>query len=170
MGRLGLEALIFTAARSGEIRGAHWAEIDLEAATWTVPASRMKAGKEHVVPLSKAALDVFKRAANLRIGGNELVFPGASRGKPLSDMTLLKVLRDMQMTYTVHGFRSAFRDWCAEETSVPGEIAEAALAHAIPNRVEAAYRRTDFLEKRRKLMDAWGDYVFGGERVVPLTA
>jgi len=161
MGRLALEALILTAARSGEIRGACWSELDLEAATWTVPAERMKAGKDHVVPLSPAALDVFRRAAELRTEATELVFYGSKRGKPLSDMTLLKVLRDLKEPYTVHGFRSAFRDWVAEQTNVAGEIAEAALAHAIPNKVEAAYKRTDFLDKRRKLMDAWGNYCIG---------
>jgi integrase len=162
MGRLALEALILTAARSGEIRGATWSEVDLDAKTWTVPAERMKAGKAHVVPLSEPAAAVFRRAAELRTAGSDLVFPGASRGKPLSDMTLLKVLRDMGMKLTVHGFRSAFRDWCAEETSVSGEVAEAALAHAISNKVEAAYRRTDFLEKRRKLMEGWAAYCEGG--------
>jgi integrase len=162
MGRLALEALILTAARSGEIRGAKWSEVDLEAKTWTVPAERMKAGKEHVVPLSDPAAAAFRRAAELRTSGSDLIFPGASRGKPLSDMTLLKVLRDMGMKLTVHGFRSAFRDWCAEETSVSGEVAEAALAHAISNKVEAAYRRTDFLEKRRKLMEGWAAYCEGG--------
>lgn len=162
MGALALEALILTAARSGEIRGAHWGEVDLDKALWTVPADRMKAGKAHVVPLSPAALDAFRRAAALRMAGSDLIFPGMAFGKPLSDMTLLKVLRDMKAGCTVHGFRSAFRDWAAEETSFPGEVAEAALAHAIPNRVEAAYRRTDFLEKRRGLMDAWGAYCTGG--------
>ncbi|MGI8705069.1 MAG: tyrosine-type recombinase/integrase [Sphingomicrobium sp.] len=158
MGRLALEALVLTAARSGEIRGANWSEVDLDAATWTVPAERMKAGKTHVVPLSPAALDVFRRAAELRIGGSDYVFHGMKRGRPLSDMTLLKVVRDMGQPFTVHGFRSAFRDWAAEKTSFAGEIAEAALAHAIQNKVEAAYRRTDFLEKRRELMDAWGAF------------
>jgi len=158
VGRLALEALILTAARSGEIRLARWSEIDLDKATWTVPAERMKAGKTHIVPLSEAALSVFKRAAEFRTGGSDLVFPGAKRGRPLSDMTLLKILRDMKVDATVHGFRSSFRDWCAEETSFSGEVAEAALAHAIPNKVEAAYRRTDFFEKRRKLMDAWAAY------------
>ena len=134
----------------------------MERATWNVRAERMKAGKEHVVPLSQAAVAVFKRAGEFRKAGGELVFPGAARGKPLSDMTLLKVLRNMKVDATVHGFRSAFRDWCAEETSVAGEVAEAALAHAIPNKVEAAYRRTDFFDKRRKLMDAWGTYCDGG--------
>jgi len=161
MGRLALEALILTAARSGEIRGALWSELDLEGATWTVPAERMKAGKAHVVPLSPAAVDVFNRAAALRTEGSDLVFYGLKRGRSLSDMTLLKVLRDSGEPFTVHGFRSAFRDWVAEQTSFAGEVAEAALAHAIPNKVEAAYKRTDFLQKRRKLMDAWGGYCAG---------
>lgn len=158
MGRLALEALVLTATRSGEVRLARWSEIDLDKATWTIPAARMKAGKTHIVPLSQAALRVFRRAADLRMAGTDFVFPGLKRGKPLSDMTLLKILRDMKLDATVHGFRSAFRDWCAEETSVPGEVAEAALAHAIANRVEAAYRRTDFFEKRRKLMEGWGAF------------
>jgi len=161
VGRLALEGLILTAARSGEIRGARWHEVDLEAATWTVPAERMKAGKEHIVPLSPAAVDVFKRAKALRIEASDLVFHGSKRGRPLSDMTLLKVLRDLKEPCTVHGFRSAFRDWVAEDTGIAGEVAEAALAHAIPNKVEAAYKRTDFLEKRRKLMNAWGAYCKG---------
>jgi integrase len=161
MGRLALEALILTAARSGEIRGVRWSEIDLETATWTVPAERMKAAKVHAVPLSPAAVDVFKRAAALRVEATDLVFHGSKRGQPLSDMTLLKVLRDASEPYTVHGFRSAFRDWVAEQTNFPGEVAEAALAHAIPNKVEAAYKRTDFLEKRRKLMDAWAAFCMG---------
>jgi integrase len=171
MGRLALEASILTAARSGEIRGARWSEVDLEAAIWTVPAERMKAGKVHTVPLSPAAVAVFKRASALRIEATDLVFHGAKRGRPLSDMTLLKVLRDLKEPYTVHGFRSAFRDWVAEETSIPGEVAEAALAHAIPNKVEAAYKRTDFLAKRRKLMEAWAAYCSGNNaNVVRLTA
>ena len=161
MGRLALEALILTAARSGEIRGARWSEVDFEAATWTVPADRMKARKAHTVPLSPAAVDVFQRAKELRIEATDLIFHGSKRGQPLSDMTLLKVLRDLKQPYTVHGFRSAFRDWVAEKTNFPGEVAEAALAHAIPNRVEAAYKRTDFLEKRRKLMEGWGAYCSG---------
>ena len=166
-----MEALILTAARSGEIRGAAWSELDLDAATWTIPASRMKGGKVHVVPLSPAAVAVFRIAAEFRSATDDLVFHGLKRGKPLSDMTLLKVLRDMGELYTVHGFRSAFRDWVAEETNVPGEIAEAALAHASPNRVEAAYRRTDYLEKRRKLMEAWAKYCTGaGKNIVRLAS
>jgi integrase len=158
MGRLALEALILTAARSGEIRMARWPELDLEACLWSIPAARMKMGRPHIVPLSPQAVDVFKRAAKLRIPATDLVFFGTKAKKPLSDMTLLKILRDMEAGVTVHGFRSAFRDWVAEETNYPGEVAEAALAHAIPNKVEAAYRRTDFLEKRRALMSDWGTF------------
>jgi integrase len=170
MGRLALEALILTAARSGEVRGARWSEVDLEAATWTVPAQRMKAGKEHIVPLSPAAIHVFKRAQSFRIQATDLVFHGSKRGKPLSDMTLLKVLRDAKEPYTVHGFRSSFRDWVADQTNFPGEVAEAALAHAIPNAVEAAYRRTNFLEKRRNLMGAWGAFCSNSANVVRLAS
>lgn len=158
MGRLALEALILTAARSGEIRMAKWPELDLKAGLWSIPAERMKMGRPHIVPLSPQAVDVFKRAAKLRIPATDLVFYGTKAKKPLSDMTLLKILRDMEAGVTVHGFRSAFRDWVAEETNYPGEVAEAALAHAIPNKVEAAYRRTDFLEKRRALMSDWGTF------------
>ena len=158
MGRLALEALILTAARSGEIRMARWPELDLESGLWSIPAARMKMGRSHIVPLSPQAVDVFKRAAKLRTPATDLVFYGTKAKKPLSDMTLLKILRDMEAGVTVHGFRSAFRDWVAEENNYPGEVAEAALAHAIPNKVEAAYRRTDFLEKRRALMTDWGTF------------
>jgi integrase len=167
-GRLALEAVILTAARSGEIRGATWEEVDLENALWTIPAERMKAGKAHVVPLSKSAMSVFRRARELRAGSN-YVFAGNRPKHPMSDMTLMKVLRDMMAGCTAHGFRSTFRDWVSEETNFPGEIAEAALAHAIQNKTEAAYRRGDLLEKRRKLMDAWGSYCDGaGGKVVRL--
>ncbi|MDQ3077738.1 MAG: integrase arm-type DNA-binding domain-containing protein [Pseudomonadota bacterium] len=170
-GRLALEAAILTAARSGEIRGAQWSEVDLGMAIWTIPAARMKAGKEHVVPLSPAALRVFQRAQELRTQGCNFVFHGAKREKPMSDMTLLKVLRDMGETVTAHGFRSSFRDWVSEETQFSGDLAEAALAHAIPNKVEAAYRRGNLLEKRRKLMDAWSDYCDGaGATVIRLAS
>jgi integrase len=160
-GRLALEALVLTATRSGEIRSAAWSELDLDAATWTIPAERMKANRTHVVALSPEAVDVFRRAAKLRIAQEPLVFPGARFRKPMSDMTLVKIMRDMAVAATPHGFRSSFRDWAADKTDYPGEIAEAALAHAIPNKVEAAYRRTDFLEKRRKLMKDWGAYCSG---------
>jgi integrase len=157
-GRLALDALILTATRSGEVRGAAWDELDLESGLWTIPAARMKAGKAHVVALCPEAIAVFQHAAKLRIGGEPLIFPGAKRGKPMSDMTLVKIMRDMEVPATPHGFRSSFRDWAADQTSFPGEVAEAALAHAVPDKVVAAYRRTDFLEKRRALMAAWGAY------------
>lgn len=161
VGRLAFEALILTAARSGEIRQAVWSEIDLENALWTIPANRMKAGREHVVPLSAEAVSAFKRAQTYREVRSEFVFPGARQGKPLSDMTLTKICRDMEIAAVPHGFRSSFRDWVAETTEFDGEIAEMALAHTIENKVEAAYRRGNLLEKRRKLMDAWADYCAG---------
>ena len=168
-GRLALEAAILTAARSGEIRGAIWSEVDLENGLWTVPADRMKAGKEHVVPLSPAAKRIFQRASDLRTAGSKFVFQGLKRDKPMSDMTLIKVLRDMGETVTAHGFRSSFRDWVSEETQFSGDLAEAALAHAIPNKVEAAYRRGNLLEKRRGMMDAWDSYCCGiGNKIVRL--
>jgi integrase len=170
-GRLALEAAILTAARSGEIRGARWDELDLDAGLWAIPAERMKAAREHIVPLSPAALRVFRRAAELRTAGFGFVFHGAKRDKPMSDMTLTKLLRDMGETVTAHGFRSSFRDWVSEATQFQGELAEAALAHTIENKVEAAYRRGNLLEKRRRLMDAWGDYCDGGAaKVVRLAA
>lgn len=162
-GRLALRFLILTAARSGEVRGATWSEIDTAKALWTIPASRMKAKKEHVVPLAPAALEILELALSLRktASPDECVFPGL-RGQPLSDMTLTKVLRMTAKTkWTVHGFRSSFRDWAAESTTFPSEVAETALAHTIPNKVEAAYRRTNFLEKRKEMMAQWADYIIG---------
>jgi len=147
--RLALEYLILTAARSGEVRGARWSEVDLAEKVWLIPAERMKAGKEHRVPLSDAALDVLGRVRPFKSELSDLIFPGQKVRKSLSDMTLLKVLEMMDVPVTVHSFRSTFRDWCAEETQYPGEVAEAALAHTIQNKVEAAYRRTDFFEKRK---------------------
>lgn len=158
VGRLALELVILTAARSGEVRFARWPEVDLEAALWSIPAERMKMGRPHGVPLAPQAVDVLRRAEKLKVPASDLIFPGQKLKKPMSDMTLLKILRDMDVGVTVHGFRSAFRDWVADQTSYPGEVAEAALAHAISNKVEAAYRRTDFLEKRRMLMGEWADY------------
>lgn len=168
IGRTALLFTILTAARSGEVRGATWGEIDLDKRTWSIPADRMKAGQAHAVPLSTPALDLLKRLKGL-FGhqAGDLVFPGAG-GKPLSDMTLTKVMRAAEQPYTVHGFRSSFRDWAAEQTSFPPDWAEAALAHTIPNKVEAAYRRTKFLEQRRKLMAAWADYLDGNTRVLQL--
>jgi len=156
--RLALEAVILTAARSGEIRGAMWSELNEDFTLWTVPAERMKAGVTHVVPLSQQAAEVFKAAKVLRQRDCDLIFPGAVSGSQLSDMALLQMVRGLDHPVTVHGFRSSFRDWVAEETDVPREIAEAALAHTLENKVEAAYRRTDFLAKRRALMDQWANY------------
>jgi integrase len=170
VGRLALQFTILTAARSGEVRGATWEEIDLDAATWTIPAERMKAGETHVVPLSPAALAVLQQVQAFRSGvSGEPVFPGL-KGKPLSDMTLAKALRLAGGDgVTVHGMRSSFRDWVAEKMpTVPGDVAEAALAHAIGNKTEAAYRRAKYLDQRRDLMDAWGAYLNGRSNVIAL--
>ncbi|HEX5239285.1 MAG TPA: integrase arm-type DNA-binding domain-containing protein [Sphingomicrobium sp.] len=161
IGRLALEAVILTAARSGEIRFARWRELDLDDGLWSIPADRMKMKRPHIVPLSPDVIQVFRRAEKFRAQGTDIIFPGQKLKKPMSDMTLLKILRDMDAGVTVHGFRSAFRDWVAEQTNYPGEVAEAALAHAIPNKVEAAYRRTDFLAKRRDLMREWARFCLG---------
>lgn len=158
IGRLAFEFLILTAARSGEVRGALWSEIDLTERTWTIPAERMKADVEHIVPLSDAALDVLKRARVHKEDGNDLVFPGTRHGKPMSDMTLTKICRDAEIDAVPHGFRSSFRDWVSEETDFDRDVAEMALAHTIANPVEAAYRRGKLLQKRGKLMNLWADY------------
>ena len=152
-----LEFLILTAARSGEVLGARWVEFDLEAELWIVPAIRMKAGKEHRIPLSKPALGIVKALYEHRI--SDFVFPGHSTGRSLSNMAFAKLLERMKADqFTPHGFRSAFRDWVGDLTSFPREVAEAALAHRVGDATELAYRRADALEKRRKLMEAWGDY------------
>jgi integrase len=152
-----LEFAILTAARSGEVLGARSAEFDLGRGVWTVPATRMKAGREHRVPLPRHALNIVKAMHDNRNG--DFVFAGQKPGSPLSVMALEMVLRRMKIeNATVHGFRSAFRDWAAECTNFPNEVCEAALAHVIENKAEAAYRRGDLFEKRRKLMEAWGSY------------
>ncbi|MBX9897427.1 MAG: site-specific integrase [Qipengyuania sp.] len=156
--RLALEFLILCASRSGEVRGAKLSEIDREAKLWTIPAERMKVGKEHAVPLTDAALDVLDRARPYYAECSDLIFPGQNVLKPLSDMTLLKILRYAELPFTVHGFRSSFRDWAAEQSRFPGEVAEAALAHTVANKVEAAYRRTNYLDKRRELMRDWAAF------------
>lgn len=158
VGRLALQAAILTAARSGEIRLGTWNEIDLENRLWTIPAERMKAGREHVVPLSDAAIAVFQAVSKHKRGLASLIFPGTGKDKPLSDMTLTKVLRDLDRKETVHGFRSTFRDWVAECTSFQPEIAEVALAHVNSNKTEAAYLRSDQRERRRDLMTAWATF------------
>lgn len=147
-----LEFAIFCAARSGEVRGATWSEISIEARLWTVPAARMKAGKAHRVPLSDAALLALGERGEKN--GVDLIFP-ASRGKPLSDMSMTAVMRRMKVDAVPHGFRSTFRDWVGEHTNFPRELAEQALAHVLESKVEAAYRRGDALEKRRAMMNAW---------------
>lgn len=161
MGARALDFAILTAARSGEARGATWAEIDADAKVWTVPAGRMKAGKEHRVPLSADALALLK--ALPRMGGTDLVFP-APRGGVLSDMTLTAVMRRMEVAAVPHGFRSTFRDWAAERTNYPSDVAEMALAHAIGDKVEAAYRRGDLFEKRRKMMADWATFIATPEK------
>src|SRR5262249_48399341 len=149
-----LEFLILTAARTGEVIGAEWNEIDLAAKVWTVPATRMKGGREHRVPLSNRAVEILHIMRERC--ENDFVFPGRSGG--LSNMSLLAMLRTMGHGVTAHGFRSSFRDWAAEQTNFPHEVAEMALAHAIESKVEAAYRRGDLFEKRRRLMDAWAAF------------
>jgi len=164
---MALEFTILTAARSAEVLCACWAEMDLEAKVWTVPANRMKGAREHRVPLSERALVVLKIMAQIR--GSDFVFPGIKSGKPLSSMALAMVLRRAQTDATVHGFRSAFRDWAGERTVFAREIAEAALAHLVGDQVERAYRRGDALDKRRGLMDAWAMFCepTPGASVVP---
>ena len=157
--KLGFEFLVLTAARAGEVRGATWSEVDLEAREWRVPAKRMKGGEEHRVPLSDAAVDVVERARPFR-DGSDLLFPSTSRpGKPLSNMTWTKLLRGLGIDAVPHGFRSSFRDWCAE-TGKPREVAEAALAHTVGG-VEGAYFRSDLFERRRQLMQGWVQFLSG---------
>jgi integrase len=156
MAALALQFAILTAARSGEALGARWDEIDLEARLWTVPAARMKGGREHGVPLSDRAVAILGEVQQARL--SDFVFPGLKRGQPLSNAALQPVLQRAQADATVHGFRSSFRDWAGDSTAFARDVVEAALAHAIENQTEAAYRRSDALEKRRKLMAAWAAY------------
>jgi integrase len=161
-----LEFAILTAARTGETIGATWPEIDLDGRLWTIPAVRMKAGKEHRAPLSGAALAILRAMAEVRTG--EFVFPGNRAEQPLSQMAMLMLLRRMgRGDLTTHGFRSSFRDWAAERTSFPAEVAEMALAHTVSDKVEAAYRRGDLFQKRQQMMDAWAR--FCGTKPAPPT-
>jgi integrase len=163
-----LEFVILTAARTGEVLGARWGELDDK--LWTVPAERMKSEREHRVPLSKQATAVLKAVRPKEAAADDLVFPGP-RGGPLSDMALAMLHRRMGHDITTHGFRSAFKDWASERTSFANEVSEAALAHVVGDRVEAAYRRGDLFEKRRRLMDAWAQYcatVNDSNKVVPI--
>jgi integrase len=156
-----LEFLVLTAARTGEVIGARWAEIDMVDKAWTVPAGRMKADREHRVPLSPRAVAILKEMLAARPGDddNAFIFPGPKPGEPLSNMALLMLLRRMGCgSLTVHGFRATFKTWVSERTSFQNEIAEAALAHVIGDKVEQAYRRTDLFEKRRQLMQRWATF------------
>ena len=164
-----VEFAILTAARSGEVRGAAWEEIDLDCALWTIPALRMKAGREHRIPLSAEAITLLKQMPRVE----RYVFPGSKKATPLSDMSLTAVLRRMgRNDITVHGFRSTFRDWCSESVanSFPREVCEHALAHSLPDKVEAAYRRGDLLEKRILLMQVWSNYCNSVPVVASVTA
>jgi integrase len=155
IGTLALQFAILTAARSGEVRGAMWSEIDVKARVWTVPPERIKVDREHRVPLSVEALAVLDTARGL---DPVFVFPGRRRGRGMTDMTISAPLRRFYSEATVHGMRSTFRDWCAERTNVPREIAELCLAHEVGSVVERAYRRSDLFDKRRDLMDQWGRF------------
>ncbi len=156
--RLAFEFLILTAARTNEVLKARWDEVDFIGQTWTVPAHRMKAGREHRVPLSPRAMALLQSARGLR-DGSSFIFPGRSLDAPMSNMVFLMLLRRMGASFTAHGFRSAFRDWASECTNFPREVCEKALAHSIKDKTEAAYRRGDLFAKRAELMTAWADYV-----------
>lgn len=151
-----MEFLILCAARTGEVIGAQWNEIDFQSGIWTVPASRMKAKREHRVPLSARAIEILKEMQSH--GNDGLVFRGRKKDKPISNMAFLMLLRRLELEVTAHGFRSTFRDWAAERTNFPREVAEAALAHTLKDKVEAAYRRGDLFEKRRRLMTEWAKF------------
>ncbi len=159
--RLAFEFLILTAARTSEVLEAEWQEIDGTAKVWTVPAARMKAGRVHRVPLGERTLAILEQAKPLAMGSRYL-FPGRDGERPLSNTVFLMMLRRMKIAITAHGFRSSFRDWAAETTSFPREVVEMALAHTVENKVEAAYRRGDLLDKRRELMGAWETYASQG--------
>ena len=159
--KLALEFLVLTAARWGEVRGAVWTEIDWDEGVWTISTTRMKAKRQHRVPLCGRAMEILDALRTLREGISPLVFTHR-RGKPLNDMELRLLLKKQKITAVPHGFRSSFRDWAAEETDHPQEVIEAALAHMVRNKVEAAYRRTDLFERRRILMDDWAGYLAQG--------
>jgi integrase len=162
---LALEFAILTGARSGEVLGARWREIDFDARIWTIPPERMKAARQHRVPLSKRAVEIANKMNAAR--QNDCVFPGSVRGRPLSAMAMDMVLRRMGQHVTVHGFRSSFRDWAGNETHFPRELAEHALAHVFGDKAEQAYRRSDALEKRRPLMEAWAEWCESGATNLP---
>ncbi len=160
--KLAFELLVLTAVRSGEVRGAVWPEIDRDEGVWTIPAPRTKGNREHRVPLCRRASEILEEARMLG-RGSPLVFPGV-RGKPFASTALSELLGELKIAAVPHGFRSSFRDWAAEDTDHPREVAEAALAHKVRNQIEAAYRRSDLFERRRRLMDDWAAYLAGGSR------
>ncbi len=157
--KLAFEFLVLTATRSGETREAVWSEFDLNNATWTIPAARMKAKKPHRVPLPSRCLAILADAKALKRESDDYVFPGTKDKKPLSDMTLSKLMKDLGIAAVPHGFRSSFRDWAGEQTHHPREVIEFALAHVIKDKAEAAYARPDLFEKRRALMNDWSTYL-----------
>jgi integrase len=168
-----LAFVILTACRTGEVIGARWGEFNIEDASWTVPAERVKSGRQHRVPLSPAALTIINSMRGVRAteGGDGFVFPGGKRGRPLSDMALLALLRRMgRSDLTTHGFRSTFRDWAAEGTNYPREVAEMALGHVVGDKVEAAYRRGDLFQKRRRLMGEWARFCRSGAKAGEVVA
>ena len=156
--KLAFEFMVLTAARSGEVREATWNEIDLEAATWTVPASRMKAEREHRVPLSGRAVEILTEARALRSKHGDLVFPSRG-GRPIGNTGFVQALRRLGIDATAHGFRASFRTWAQERTNIPREVCEAALAHTLKDKAEAAYARSDLFERRRELMERWARYL-----------
>ena len=155
---LALEFLVLTAARAGEVRFATWNEVDIEAATWTVPAERMKAGREHRVPLSSRAIEILAEAREVGNARTDLIFPGRG-GRVLGERSMLQVLDRLGINATAHGFRASFRVWAAERTTSPREVCEAALAHTIKDKAEAAYQRSDLFDRRRDLMERWAAYL-----------
>ena len=163
--RRAFEFLVLTAARSGEVRHAQWSEMDWEGRTWTIPAERMKAAREHRVPLSDRALRVLEEAKALT-DGDGLIFPGTRGRRPISDMTFSALLRRLRVDAVPHGFRSSFRDWAAELTDAPHVVMEAALAHTVANATEAAYARSDLFDRRRRLMQQWADYLSEAKGVI----
>ena len=164
--RMALLFLLLTASRQSEVLHASWDEIDIKNRQWVVPASRMKAGAEHIVPLTDKALDILNEAREL-YPNSELLFPNERSGRALSDNAMrLALQKRLGLNTTVHGLRSSFKDWASEKTNYQNEVSEMALAHSISNAVEAAYRRGNLYEKRCQLMRDWADYLYGGERTV----
>ncbi len=157
--KLAFEFLVLTATRSVETREARWSEVDLDKKVWTIPASRMKAKKEHRVPLTERSLAILNAAAPFKQAKSDLIFPGMKEDRPLSDMTLSKLMKELEIPAVPHGFRSSFRDWAGEATAHPREVIELAMAHRIKDKAEAAYARSDLFDKRRALMDDWGKYI-----------